>query len=181
MGIGTGLLIGSLALATVSAGAQMFMSSQQAAAQVDAAQQQFEFHDAELTRQQTEINRIAEEDKSDITRRVEHELGAIRAAAGELGASGNTSYIRMLAELGAVEGIDLSRIESNRTGAITSAQSSKRAASISGQNVVQYAQKRQTAKTVDSVLGFVGTGLQIGTNHHRRQEELERLKNTTGE
>lgn len=177
MGLETALAVGGLALGAVSAGTQTFMSSQHAAAQVDAAKLNFEFQNAELTRQQAEINRVAEEDKGDATRQAEQALGAIRVAAGELGASGATSYIRMLAELGGVEGRDLSRIERNRKEAVASVQASKRAAAVSGQNVVRQAQNEQTVDTVDAALGFIGTGLQIGTGYHRRQVDLDLAKN----
>ena len=181
MGIETALAIGGLALATVSSGVSMMQGAQAAQSQAAAAQRQFEFQDAELTRQQAEINRVAEEDKSDITRQADRTLGSIRAAAAELGASGSTSYVRMLTELGGIEGLDLSRIERNRKEGVASAQSSKTTAAISGQNTVKQAQNKQTAKIADSVLGFVGTGLQIGKDYYRRQDELDRLQNPTGD
>ena len=177
MGLETALAVGGLALGAVSAGTQTFMSSQHAAAQADAAKLNFDFRNAELTRQQSEINRVAEEDKSDIVRQAEQALGAIRVAASEVGATGSTSFMRMLAEVGAAEGRDLSRIERNRKESVASVQASKRAAAVSGQNVVRQAQNEQTAGIVDATLGFIGTGLQIGTGYHRRRVDLELAKN----
>lgn len=177
MGIETALAIGGLALSGVSSGVSMMHGAQAAQAQASAAQRQFLLQDAEFSRQQREVNRVADEDKSDTIRQADRTLGSIRAAASEVGAGGTTSYMRMLVELGGAEGLDLSRIERNRKETIASLQSGKTAAAVSGQNVVNRAQNQQTANAIDSALGFVGTGLQIGTDYHRRQTDLEYRKN----
>ena len=180
MGLAAGLAIGQLALSAVSSATGAAMSASAANAQSRAALKNFQARDAELTRQQIETKRIASEDKSDTIREADRTLGEIRVAAGEVGAMGNTSYIRMMVELGGAEGIDLSRIERNRQEAVASAQAGKEAAAISGQNVVNRAQNEHTSNLVGSVLGFVGTGLQVGSDHVRRQEELELLRNRGG-
>ena len=175
----TALAIGSLALSGVTMFAQQSQAKAAAAAEQAAAERNFALRNEELTRQQVETNRIAMEDRSDIIRRANQELGAIRVASGEVGAS-QSSFVRMVAELGATEGIDLSRIESNRKNQVASQQASKRSAAVDYSNTVTRARNEYKSAVTNSVLGFVGSGLQIGGSYYRGRAAQQAATNRTG-
>jgi type II secretory pathway pseudopilin PulG len=84
------IAVAGLALSAVSTFAQMRSASDAAQGEMDAAAATAKLQMAEATRQQEETNRVATEDKSDVIRRANYELGTIRATASELGAGGTS-------------------------------------------------------------------------------------------
>lgn len=175
--VGIGLAIGSLLVSGISSFVGMAQAGAQADAAAAAAEANFEREQEELTRQQRETNRIAREEKSDVIRKADQQLGTIRAAAGEAGASA-TSMVRMLVELGGAEGTDLSRIERNRENRVEALQSSKKASAQGYTNTVTRAYNEAQSRQIDSILGFVGSGLQIGSSYYAAQQQLELARNT---
>lgn len=172
----TMLAIGSIAMSGVSAFVQIQNAKANAKATAEAARQTFEAQDAELTRQQKEANRVAAEEKSDVIRRADAELGTIRAAAGGMGASG-TSFLRLVNEVGAVEGMDLGRVASNRKGHSEALQAQKRAARQGQINTTTQAYNRAKSEITSAALGFVTSGLQIASTAYYRSKRSETDKN----
>ena len=181
MGLETATLlaIGSMATTAVSTFVSMGQAESQSEAREAAARRTREARYTEATRRQEETNRVAQEKKSDVIRQAEAELGALRVAGGETGATPG-SMTRMIAELGAVEGIDLGRIEKNRKSDVAKLQQDKKNASTAYTNTVTEAYNTAASETTNAVLGFAGSALQIGTDYHRRQEDLDIRRNKTG-
>ncbi len=175
-GFSTFLTIGKLIFSGVSAIVSARQAQQQADAQFAAQLQNFNNQQTELTRQQTEANRIAEEEKSDTVRRANQELGSIRVAAGEQGAS-ESSALRIANELFFVEGLDLSRTEKNRLNRVTSLQSSKDSSRQGQQNIITQSFNEASRTLTSSVLGFFGSGLQILGDVDKRNREADRRRN----
>lgn len=67
----------------------------------------------ETTHRETKINEAAQAESSDRVRQANRELGTLRVAAGEMGATATSSHL-MAGGFGFAEGLDLGRIESNR-------------------------------------------------------------------
>ena len=170
------LAIGSMAMAGVTTFVSIQQANSQAEAAGRAANATFVERDAELTRQQDESNRLADEDRSDVVRRADQELGSLRVAMGELGASA-TSQAALLSEIGAVEGINLGRIEGNRKNSIESLQAGKRAAKVGYNNTVTQAYNQAKASNTNALLNFAATGLQIGGGEYARQQDASRATN----
>lgn len=133
---------------------------------------------AELTRQQEEVNRLAGEEVSDTIRRANQELGALRAVAGDAALSGS-SFQRLVVELGAVEGLDLSRIEMNRINRLEALQSAKKKARQDYINIVKQAYNNARAEQLDAAFDFIGDIFQISMSQIGRQQEIESAQNRT--
>lgn len=67
----------------------------------------------ETTHRETKINEAAQADHSDRVRQANRDIGTLRVAAGEMGATATSSTL-MAGGVGFAEGLDLGRIESNR-------------------------------------------------------------------
>ncbi len=176
---GTALAIASVAsVAVAAAGTVMQIQQSKSAAKAAgrAAEANFNAQNAELTRQQNETNRLAAQDKSDVVRRADAELGTLRVAGAEAGAS-NSSFLRMVNELGYVEGTDLSRIEGNRKASNDSLQSAKEAAKAGAQNQATLAYNQSQSNISQAAIGFAGTALQIGTNYVSNKAMLANATN----
>jgi hypothetical protein len=152
----------------VAGAAQQFMATRQQAAndqkiasiQAKQAVEQTTAQYAEIDRQEREVNRIAEEQRSDRMRKAYQEMGTLRVLAGERGASAQTTNA-LLGEVGYFAGLDLSRIEQNRKANIDAGEASKKAAHQGAINVIDIAsnQSKVASKTVNMAL--IGTGIQI--------------------
>lgn len=176
MGMMAILAAGSLALSAVTAFTGTQRARANAEAEADAAAQEFALQQTELTRQQREAQGIAQEERSDVVRRANQELGTLRAMTGEMGASPN-AFARMVAELGGAEGIDLARINRNRDNRVSALQASKDSSSQQYTNRATAAYNQGKSQITSSVLGFVGSGLQIGAGYQARQQDLEIARN----
>lgn len=174
--IGTMLAIGSLAMSGVTAFVQAGQAKSNAEAEAEAAAQENTLRQQELTRQQEEVQGIAREERSDVVRRANRELGTIRAMAGEMGAS-RGAFARMVAELGGAEGIDIARINRNRDNRVDSLQASKVSSTQSYANRVTRANNQASSQITSAALGFVGSGLQIGSGYYQRQQDLNLAQN----
>lgn len=175
---GTALLIGSLAMSAVSTFVGIRNARSQAKAQQEAARNTAIAQIREAGRQQVQVNKSAQNDKSDVIRKAEQQLGTLRVAGA---AAGDTSLVRMFAEVGATEGLDLGRIEANRQGTIDALEARKNNAAQGYIDTSTIAYNRATSEITSNVLGFVGSGLKIGAGYYARQEELDILRHKTGE
>lgn len=176
IGIGTALVLGQLALGAVSAFAQMGAARSAAADSAQIAASNFQAADKELTRQQTRVNEVAGERRSDRIARADRELGTLRVALGELGAS-RANAISLVSELGFVEGLDLSRINVSAADEVESLQSQKEAARRGATDTISAGRTAYSNARTGAILGLVGSGLAIGAGEYRRREELSVLSN----
>jgi len=151
-----------LAVTAVSAFAQAGMQSAAANAQAEAANK-------EATRQQTEVNKQANQQKGDRARQADAQMGTLRVLAGERGQTGTSTYFRQQLDLGYAEGLDLSRIESNRKAKVDSLQADKA-------NAVSSAKSTSQNAFIGAGLSTLGAGVQIGGGMYKQQtiEDLAR-------
>lgn len=170
------ITVAGLVLSAVTSFAGIAQANASAKAQAKAQEQNLAFKQEEATRQQRRVNEIAKEKKSDVIRRAESELGTVRAMVGDVGGGGN-SLVRLLGEIGATEGLDLSRIEGNRSEDIESLQASKKSASLEYSNNLATIYSQKQAAITGEVFGFIGSGLQIGASYYDRNVQKEILEN----
>lgn len=165
----------SLALGAVQTFVSIGQSRSAAKAQAKAAARQSAAVDAEMSRRQREALDVEADQRSEVVRRADRELGAIRAAGAELGAT-STAISRMVVELGAAEGLDLSRIRRNTKSAVESLQASKTGAHLEATSQVEAAQRAHKANVTSSVFGFVGHGLSLVGSYNRYQTTLDTIR-----
>lgn len=152
----TGLEIAAGA-ALLSSAASAGLGFVQAGQQADAQNAALEAAYAEQTRLQEENNRIAAEKVTDRVRQTNQQLGSIRAAAGELGGGLDAFVI----EAGALEGIDLHRIEKNRKNQEDSLQAAKVAGRVSALSNIRQSYAEATTNAVSQGFKVVSGGLQL--------------------
>lgn len=171
------LMIGQAALGVVTGFAQMSAARSAQQAANEAATRQIKATYDEVSRQQNEVNRIAVEQASDRIRAANAELGTVRTSAGERGVSGTTmtSFARAI---GALEGMDLSRIEKNRQSNIAAGEAAKRDAQNNYITAVTIAANQASAATTSTWLGMAGSGLQIGSSYVGYQQRQSYYQNT---
>lgn len=147
MGIETALLVGSLASGLLSS-----MQGQSATQEAAAAEQD------ELRRQQEEANKRAAEDKSDRALEGDKAAAAATVAMAEVGGAGSLNDSRKQAEIAGLTGLDLARLEGNRTrkiGSLVAAQKSVR--------------QKASAEITAARGKFFGDALSIGGDISRAQ------------
>lgn len=132
--------------------------------------------DAELSREQRETSRVANDQLSDRQRAFAADLATIRVANAE----GSALGIRGIGEAAYVAGLDLSRIEANRAGQIDALQAKKVAVHQGATDAILTAQNQYESAATGALLGGIGSGVQIGTNSMYRQQTLDAMKNTQG-
>lgn len=143
----------ALASAGASTATGFISAGQQASAQND----QFALFDTEQTRLQRENNRIAGEARIDRVRETNQQLGSIRAAAGELGGGLDAFVI----EAGALEGIDLSRIEQNRLNQEQSLQAGKESGRATTLANIQESYSAAVGNAINQGFKVAGAGIQL--------------------
>ena len=79
--------------------------------------------------------------------------------------------------VGYLEGVDLSRIETNRSSNIAAGESQKAAAKQGYLSTVAIAENQRNASFISAGLGLVGSGLQIGGDYYKEQQYLKTLGN----
>lgn len=170
------LAIGQAAMGVVGAVAQSSHAASQEASQKEAAQKQTQAVYAEVSRQQVEVNRVAQEQKSDRIRAANAELGAARVAAMERGVSG-TTMSAIVRNISYLEGADLSRIENSRAANIEAGEATKVNAKNGMIESVNIAANQRSAATTGAWLGAAGSGLSIAGNYFQNQQSLNSLQN----
>ena len=139
--------------AATSAGMGFLSASNQA----EAENRQYELYDQEQLRLQEENNRIAQEAVTDRVRETNQQLGSIRAAAGELGGGLDAFVI----EAGALEGLDLGRIEANRLNQEESLQAAKRSGRSTTLANIQQGYDAAVGNAVNQGFKATGAGIQL--------------------
>lgn len=172
----TTLLIAAMVAAAASAAYTGYAASEAAAQQKKAADQKAQDQYAELTRQQAAVDDQAKNQKSDRMRQADQQLATLRVDFGEAGQGGTASYDRMVNNISYVEGMDLSRVEANRTNDLENLQASKVAAQHGAQNDINLATMQAQNATVGAGLQFAGTALSLGTSYNNSQAQLAAIK-----
>ena len=178
MGLETMAII-SIGMSAIGAVSSFVQAGQDADAAAAAAQQQNAFNQAEFSRQQQENIRVADEQKGDIVRAADQEIGSIRSMAWEVGATDNALF-RTVSEVGGLEGLDLSRTEGNLKADNDALQARKSASAFTATDTIRTAQNRATSAKTGAILGFVGTGLSIAQRDLDNQRLLKAATNRTG-
>ena len=185
-----GLALGA-SVALGAAGSFLEASQGRDAADLQAQAAQLEFEQAqatafdnwrreqdELQRQAIRTNENAEEAKHDLTRRLDAERARIRVSFGEtagIGGLGTINEARIWTDNAYLQGLELSRAESNRQEALEDIENAKANSSISFSNVVNQASLRnqisqtdarlqKSNATANGIFGAISSGVQIATN-----------------
>jgi hypothetical protein len=182
-----------MALTAASSAMNMMMQKQQAAAAAAQARRQAEAEAvaakaraeaeyAEANRQVGEAQQKELEDKSDLIREANEELGAMRAAETSLteGSLGNLFF-----ENDYAHSVDLIRVADRTDKMIDAARASKAASSQGYTNTVTMAQNnaqnailRANAQSQAAVMGFVSSGIQIGVGQYKHDQTINAIKGT---
>ena len=162
-----GIAIPMLVIAVASAAMQFKQSrdeannqAKMAGIQARQAEQQVNAQYTEIDRQQRKVNEVAEEQRSDRTRKAQQELGTMRVLVGERGVSQTTGEA-LMGEVGYYAGLDLSRIEINRQDNIEQGEAAKRAAQQGGLNAIEIAQNQINVAGQSVRNAGFGAGIQI--------------------
>jgi len=168
------IAIGQAVLGAVTMFAQKGAAEANAEAQIRAATRQAEASYAEISRQQEEVNRIAQEQIADRVRTANQEMGALRVTAGERGASAST-VVGLARTIAHLEGVDITRIDRNRKSNIEAGEAAKEVASVGMLNTIDLARNQAEVEVLSAGLNFLGSGLQIGGQYVRDQAYLDSL------
>lgn len=167
------MAIVSFAMMAAQAIASNMQAKQQAEMNERHSEQNKDLAITEATRQQTEVNRVTTEEKSDRARQADRELATLRVLGGEVGGSTGV-YQRMVQELGYFEGMDISRIEGNRKAQIDALQSDKKSAMVQHEQVKAQSKAAKRNANIGLVLGIGSAGAQAGSSYYqtRRYEDI---------
>lgn len=193
--MGMGIMMGAGLLLSV-AGSFLQMSQAQAAADLQAQAAAAEFEQAkktafdnwrreqdELQRQAIRTNDQAEEAQSDLTRKLDAERSRIRVAFAEtagIGGLGSVNEARIWTDNSYLQGLELSRAESNRREVLEDIEQGKENSSIGFSNVVNQASLKneiaqadarlqRTSATTNGIFGMISSGVQIATKFYGHQ------------
>lgn len=157
------LAIAAVALAAAGTGMAVKQSMDSADAASDAAKEQNEYALAEGERQQKEIYEVTREQKSDVIRKADAQIGTLRTITG--GTAGDFS--RMVAGISGSEGRDLARIESNKRGQIAAVEAAKKASQVATLGNLRQITNQKKSAITKSAFNFAGSALQIGGGAYR--------------
>lgn len=174
--ISMGLAAGQLVIGGIGALTQQSNAKKAEASAKDTAQKQTAEVFTEVARQQLEVNRISNEQKSDRIRQANTDLAGARMSAMERGVSG-TTMAQIVRNVAYLEGADLTRMERNRLSNIAAGEAQKRSAKNGYFETVNIAANQASAATTSAWLGFAGSGLQIAGNYYNGQTQLAAAQN----
>lgn len=167
------------------------MQQQAAAAEYEQAQEtawtNLKNQEEEFTRQQELVDRKAKDEKSDLTRRLNAELGALRVAIGEGGAAGSNNAIAMFNDQSYLGGVELSRVEANRKENLEAIDADKRVAGQQFVNVnntasLNYAissaeaRMRASAARTNAFIGTLSSGVRIVSQGYGQRQQINQAK-----
>lgn len=170
----------SFAMMAAQAISANMQAKQQAKMAEQTAAQNKDLAIEEATRQQTEVNRVAGEDKSDRARIADRELATLRVMSGETGGA-TTTYQRMIQELGFFEGMDISRIEGNRKSKVDALQDDKKGAILHYEQVKAQSKAAKRNANIGLVLGVGMAGAQAGSQYYQQKRYEDILSKRDGE
>lgn len=157
-------------------GVNMLNQSIAAKNQTKAARKNAERQIEELSRQQRRMGKIAASEKGDAIRRYEKEIGTMRAAAAEAGASG-ASFTRLTAEIGGNEGRTLGRIQDNYAEKWGEAQAAKIATAHSYNQGAERLADSVAAASFGAIVGFAGFNIGGDPDEAARKLAEENARN----
>lgn len=154
----------------------MVSANRNAKAASEAEHKNYELLLEDLSRQQSEADIQEQEARSDRVLQANQELAQARMIAGDNGASASTRTA-MIRHIAMMEGLDLGRIERTSQSRQDSLNSQRRAGATGvRQNLNAIENSRKTQNT-NSILGGIGSGLQIGSSYYAQEATLEKAKN----
>ncbi len=139
----------SIGMAAVST----IFQNQALSAQNQAFAEEQRLNQIEVTRQQTEANVRAKQDQSDVSRRADASFASMIVAMADGGGAGGVNEIRLGADVGSIEGIDLARIEGNRRRQVEALQSNKELGTIKTKSAI----KANVNKGLSNTFSFLGS------------------------
>lgn len=160
-----------IGLSILQAGFGLISAGQQAKAAASAAQAEFDNKNRELTEQQKQADEEAKQKKGDRAREADRELATLRVIAGETGGLGTVTSGRLSGEAAYFEGLDLARIESNRSRQVASLQRQKEYAAGDAQRAAKSASASARSSAISAVMTGVGSGLQIYGRSQQQQAQ----------
>lgn len=162
-------------LAAVNMFVGLGQANANARAQYDANMENYALQMSDIDRRTGEANEQAREARSDRVLQANREISQTRLLAMENGVSGSTMD-GLVRDLAMAEGMDLGRINKTLQSKKDSLNSERRASAVqTEQNNLIAKNQRKTAAT-QSILGGVGSGLQIASTHHYQQSRLNALQ-----
>lgn len=150
-------IIAMLAMSAVSGLSSANSASKQAEASAAMAQANAQRQIDELSRQESENNAKAAQEKSDRMRAAEKELAAARVASAEGFSMGD----RLMQEIGYNEGLDLSRIETSRQNYSAAIKSRMNAAAFDANQQIKAADQQAKQASNSAFMGMIGSGISI--------------------
>lgn len=166
-----------------AAGSSAKLAKQTYARNIAAAQENLRLADAETARQQQDAFEATVTGKSDRIRKANDGLATLRVLTAEGGASAR-SITRLFAEAGYAEGADLSRMDSNLADQIAAGEAQKEVNRANYRNQatgagiqLAGAKAQSQAQITSAILGFVGSGLSIGSSYYAGERRLTALEN----
>jgi hypothetical protein len=129
----------------------------------DATAKQAEAEQEELRRQQEENNRIAAEEASDRAIEADKAAASAIAAMEAIGGFGSANDDRLQMEIAGVKGLDLARIEGNRTARNAALKASQQAVRTQAKSTIQ-----------QNNSAFLGSALSAGSSFFSLQGSQQR-------
>jgi hypothetical protein len=167
----TAALVASAVIAAASAAYQYKAAGDAAKAQSAAAAQQAQFAYQELDRQAGQVNQVAAEKKGDRARAADQEMSSLRAIMAEKGGLQTSTYESLVNQVGYVEGMDLSRIDTNAKNELDSIQAQKEKVHIGAAQAVEIADREALNARVGAGLQLASNALTLGYRYASREEE----------
>lgn len=161
MGIETALMVGMVASAATAA-VSTYGAVQQAKAEQDAAYQQ-----------EVELNKIAASEASDAALRADKKAAEAMAAMEAMGGFGSYNDTRLQLEMAGLKGLDLARIESNRSRQAAQLYAARK--SLANQAV--NATIKGVGQMVGSVANYYGSMGLLDAQKTAQVAELENVQN----
>lgn len=153
----------SIAAAAASTAMSIQSNKESAEANMKAQAEQARLNAVEARRQQMEINKQAHDDKSDVIRKAEADLGTLRAVSGGMGASAS-SFTRLLMDISGSEGRDITRVERNRQAHIDALQADAEAGRAASVNNIRSIRDDANNKRTQAYVGLASTVLTRGVS-----------------
>ncbi len=157
--LGKVLAAGSALASTANGFAQARQQTKAAERSAAIANQNHAFIVQENQRLQREVREIETEQISDRERLANQELATIQAAAGEMGIANLTPFV---VEVGANEGIDISRIERNAENEVQRIQAQSKSSQLGTLAQIQGLREQSRASSRGALFNAIGSGLQLG-------------------
>ncbi len=153
MGISIALMAVSIGMSLMSVVAQNKALGDQnkAIAEQNALEQE------ELTRQQEEVNDQSQEKKSDMVRKADGQFASMIVAMADGGGAGGINQLRLGADIGGIEGMNLARIEGNRRRQVESIQASKATATVGTAARIRANRSQGKINTINFIGGAAST------------------------